>query len=559
MLFAFSVIGYVQAQNVSDPAVAKAITKCHAGTTKAQNAYGAVAAKAYKSCLDAVYSCTQLKPNDVGCLAKATFTCDKTLAKVDTAATSLRVAIEKACGATVIPFATLVDPDGSDLDVVAFDCTRYEVPALTDLGNYEDCVARAGRCLAEDLARFGTPRAEELLATIGRDLRSDFCPVPSPTATPSATPTATPVVTATATPPPTLTATPGPTATSVTPTPTGGGGGGTPTPSPTATAIAFNRVFVTSGTQSGNFGGLAAADALCQSAATGAGLGGTWVAWLSSSAADAKNRLGTARGFVRMDGAPFGDTVASITSSPHIFNAIHLDEHGVDVGTVTVWTGTDADGTKSSSTCTDWTTTSGSATTGTTGGGPDAWTARTTPTCSAPRHLYCFEIDKTATLTPTPAPGNVVFVSNGTFTPGGGTAAADSLCNGEAVAGGLSGTYVALLATSTQSAASRVVLSALNVRKDGISVGSDATLSAGGALPSGIWQTASGAYVGGGAVWTGAATPNAVGTATSTCNDWTMTTSTGGIFGLPMFADASWWNSATQNCSSAFRVYCVPQ
>ena len=542
--------------------MAKVIAKCHSATTKAQNAYGAVAAKAYKSCLDAVYACVQLKPGDIGCLSKATFTCDKSLAKVDSAATTLRVAIEKACGASEIPFATLVDPDGSDLDVVAFDCTSYQVPALNDLGNYEDCVARAGRCLAEDLARFGTPRAEELMATIGRDLRSDFCPLPPATPTPTTTSTPTPLATATATPPPTLTATPGPTATSLTPTPSATvTGTATPTPVPTATAIPFNRVFVTSATVNGNFGGLAQGDTACQTAATNGGLPGTWVAWLSDGSTDAKSRLGTARGFVRTDGAPFGDTVASITSSPQIFNTIHLDEHGADVGTVTVWTGTDTDGTKSSSTCTNWSTTSGSATTGSTGAGPDAWTNSISQTCNAARHLYCFETDKTATLTPTPAPGNLIFVTNGTFAPGPGmgTAAADALCNSEAAAAHLSGSYVALLATSTQSAASRVVLSALNVRKDGISVGSDTVLSAGGALPSGIWQTASGAYVGGGAVWTGAATPGTVGTSASTCTDWTSNSASGGIFGLPMFADASWWNSSTQMCSHAFRLYCVPQ
>ncbi len=550
------------AQSVADPKVAKTIAKCQATTTKAQTAYASVTIKAYKACLDALYSCTQLKPDDVGCLSKATFGCDKRLAKVDAAATSLRITIEKACGTAAIPFATLVDPDGADLDVVAFDCTQFEVPVLANLGDYEECLARAGRCSAEELVRFGTPRAEELLASIGRDLRSDYCPVPAPTATPSASPTATPLatLTATATPVPTPTATPGgPTATSVTPTATpGGGGGGTPTPSATATAIPFNRVFVTSGTVAANFGGLAPGDTLCQSAATSAGLAGTWVAWLSDASTDAKSRLGAARGFVRTDGTPFGDTIASIAAG-HLFHTLRLDEHGVDVGTATVWTGTDADGTKSSSTCTNWTTTSGSAETGTTGGGPDAWTARISQTCNAQRHLYCFETDKTATLTPSAAPGNTIFVSNGTFTPGGGTSAADALCDGEASAGGLSGTYVALLATSTQSAAARVVLSALNVRKDGISVGSGPTLAAGGTLPSGIWQTASGAYVGGGAVWTGATAPNVVGTAASTCNDWTSTTSTTGIFGLPMFADATWWDSGTQTCGTAFRLYCVPQ
>lgn len=558
------------AQNVGDPVVAKVITKCQAAVTKAQATYRTAATKAYKACVDAVFACVQVKPDDVGCLAKATFACDKQLAKVDGAATTLRVAVERRCGAAVIPFATLVDPDGADLDAVAFDCTHVDVPALADLGDYEDCLVRAERCAAEDLVRFGTPRAEELFAIIGRELRSAFCPVPAPTATPTATATSTPLATSTATATgatitPTPTATPtsspgGPTSTGATAT-----GGGTPNPTATATAIPFNRIFVTSATFAANFGGVAAGDTTCQTIATNAGLGGTWGAWLSDSTTDAKARLGTARGFIRIDGAPFGDTIASITTSPHIFNALHLDEHGADVGTVEVWTGTDADGTKSSTTCANWTTSlSGTAQTGSTGAGPGAWTQTAAASCGVPRHLYCFEKTKTAILTPSPAAGNTVFVTQGTFTPAaapaGGTVGADALCAAEASAASLSGTYVALLATSTQSAASRVVLSALNVRKDGIFVGSSATVSGGGPVASGIWQTAAGTYVTGPGVWTGAATPSTVGTAASTCDNWTSTSSTTGTFGRPNFTDATWWSAAQpSSCSSAFRLYCVPQ
>src|SRR5438067_1391069 len=50
-------------------------------------------------------------------------------------------------------------------------------------------------------------------------------------------------------------------------------------------------VFVTSQIYTAALGGLAGADAKCQSLATGAGLTGTYKAWLSSSSVDARDRL----------------------------------------------------------------------------------------------------------------------------------------------------------------------------------------------------------------------------------------------------------------------------
>src|SRR5947207_2454473 len=62
------------------------------------------------------------------------------------------------------------------------------------------------------------------------------------------------------------------------------------TPASTDMAVAKKRVFVTSGTWTGDLkthgggtDGLDGANKLCQGAATAAALGGTWVAWLSDS------------------------------------------------------------------------------------------------------------------------------------------------------------------------------------------------------------------------------------------------------------------------------------
>jgi len=83
---------------------------------------------------------------------------------------------------------------------------------------------------------------------------------------------------------------------------------------PRAVGTAFsakNIVFVTSTLSTpGNIGSLAAADAICTARAQAAALPGAYVAWLSSTVTSAKARLGSARGWVRVDGMPVADTVA---------------------------------------------------------------------------------------------------------------------------------------------------------------------------------------------------------------------------------------------------------
>lgn len=51
------------------------------------------------------------------------------------------------------------------------------------------------------------------------------------------------------------------------------------------------RVYISLTATNGNMGGLTGADAICQADAATAGKGGTWVAWLSTSTVNAKDRL----------------------------------------------------------------------------------------------------------------------------------------------------------------------------------------------------------------------------------------------------------------------------
>jgi hypothetical protein len=566
---------------LADPAEAKAVTNCEKNVSSAGRTFINSGFKSLKKCVDAVFACVQLKPDDPNCLPKAQSTCDKQFGALDTQAIKLELSVDKKCAEEIIPFSTLRTALAANIDAIAEDCRPYGVVVLGTLDAYKDCLLRAYQCRVGELLRFAAPRASELLGLVGRGLTTCPTPTPGPTGpTPSRTPTptktktptptrtSTPIVGPTGTTTPTPTQTVAPTATSLTPTPT-------VSPTPTATATPqFNHVFVTSTLQPGNFGGLAGADAICAARATAGGLPGTYVAWLSTAAAGAASRLGSAKGFVRPDGKPFANTVADILANK-LFYPLRIDEAGVDVtngplpsaSTVTVWTGTTKDGLLSSGqTCTDWTSSSGSGLTGRAAGGPASWTARTNSGCGTARRLYCFQTDHTTDdLVPTSTAGKIAFVSTKSFTPGPGVgiAGADALCASNATAASLPGTFKALLATTAASAASRVTLAPLYVRPDGIPIASGTTLSAGGVLDSGIWQRADGTYspATGDLAYTGAPTPASLpASAASTCDDWTATTSTAAVIGADTFADPTWWNLAsTQTCAATLAVYCLEQ
>ena len=421
-------------------------------------------------------------------------------------------------------------------------------------------------------------------------------PAPLPTATPTSTATSTATPSSTATATATLSATPTKTATatatpSATPTATKSG---TPTASATATASktatptksatptataspVFNVVFVTSAVYDGSINGamgLAGADSTCAALATSAGLPtGTYKAWLSTSTVNAVDRLGTARGFVRTDGSPFADRVSDIVSGK-ILNPLSLDQTGTDINVPLfqyAWTGTTNAGTvHGTSTCVDWTSISGTifGETGVVSGGPNAWSDRSGAlSCSDPfqGHLYCFDISHTSTLTVTPAVGRLAFVSKASFDTTKGVAGADALCQSEATAAGLTNPthFLALLSTSTASAASRFDLSAMSmpyVRPDGIKIADAATIASGTDLDSGFWQHADGSYISAFTfAWNGSAAPNAAGT--NNCTDWTTSSDmVTGIDGRTNQTDPSWWNYFDMSsCASQNSLYCLEQ
>jgi hypothetical protein len=155
-------------------------------------------------------------------------------------------------------------------------------------------------------------------------------------------------------------------------------------------------VFVTSVASQGNLGGLAGADATCQSLAAASGLFGTYRAWLSDGTASPATRFVHSPGpYQLVDGTTITANWADLTDGA-IQAPIVITEQGTVVSSPEVWTNTRADGTVNSDTrhCHDWTTVdSGAGQTGYVWANNVAdWTdTQPVSACSESHHLYCFQ------------------------------------------------------------------------------------------------------------------------------------------------------------------------
>lgn len=162
----------------------------------------------------------------------------------------------------------------------------------------------------------------------------------------------------------------------------------------------------------------------------------------------------------------------------------------------------------------------------------------------------------TAPLTITPVAGKKIFLTN---SPVMADQSADSACTASKPAG--VGTVKALRATTTTAASAVISASAKYVRPDGILVAAGSDLIA-GKLLSGIWQHGNGAYSDNLGVWTGAADLATVGTAATTCANWTSIASTDSAKWGSSSGDiaAGWWQGGSEACNNTYTfAYCVEQ
>jgi len=289
-----------------------------------------------------------------------------------------------------------------------------------------------------------------------------------------------------------------------------------------------NVVFVTTQTVvPGELGGLAAADAICQTSADQSQLPGTYIAWLSTSTTNAIDRLASSRGWVRTDGIPFADQPSDIVAGT-IWSPISLLADGTEQAFADpiVITGTTETGVLDATTCGDWTSTSGTFSGGFLTATSAGWSSANLPLdsdlCTVSARLYCFGIGNQMMVT-TPSPtGRRAFLSTNIGPIAGGVAAMDDRCRQDAAAAQLSGSYRALIATSTMTALSRFNTTGPRwVRRDGIPLApSAADLVTGFRIPLTLRADGSLGTNVNGWVWTGAE-PNMLSEMNRSCVEWT--------------------------------------
>lgn len=348
-----------------------------------------------------------------------------------------------------------------------------------------------------------------------------------------------------------------------------------------ARVFAHNVMFVTSTrTSPGALGGLTGADALCNARASDAGLQGTYVAWLSTSTVDAYTRLGTARGWVRPDGAPFVDQVADLTAG-RILYPPWIDELGVVhappdfVTSDAVVTGTARNGRGGGlNWCGDYTQVATAASAcGEVAGGTELWTdsgeGSLSPRCSCdiPTRLYCFGIDKTEPVTVPIVTGLRAFVSSA-WMPGGGLSDADAKCQADAAGAGVGGTFRALLSTTTSSAASRFAAIGEGWRRmDGLELAESRAAFMDAYLLAPLDRDASGApalygvWTGGGFGTGSGARPSDLGGAAYDCAAWTVGTNAElGGGGFTHVAGRAFFARGGSSCNATSSgLYCLEE
>lgn len=118
------------------------------------------------------------------------------------------------------------------------------------------------------------------------------------------------------------------------------------------------HAFVSSKQFNGNFGGRAGGDMRCATLAAAAGLGdaGVWKAWLSSNQINAIDLLPDDGRWCLVDDTTYVGTHADLTVGPkHAVNEFETGAQAKEAsGPAAVWTGTLANGTKSTNNCNNW-------------------------------------------------------------------------------------------------------------------------------------------------------------------------------------------------------------
>lgn len=164
----------------------------------------------------------------------------------------------------------------------------------------------------------------------------------------------------------------------------GGGDGGV--------TVGPKRAFVSSTLVTGNIGGVAGADAICNNAAKAAGLPGSYVAWISTQNTNAIDRVVANGPWQLVDGTEIAASKAALAGGnlPKQFNK---DEKGnvLPAAEDRVWTGTGPNGMFNSADCNGWGGTAGGGLVGEAEQRNGNWTSLINEACTEVNRVYCLQ------------------------------------------------------------------------------------------------------------------------------------------------------------------------
>ena len=151
-------------------------------------------------------------------------------------------------------------------------------------------------------------------------------------------------------------------------------------------------MFVSSTTYDGDdLGSALGADTQCAARASAANLSGTFMAWFSDSTTSPSLRFTQSTGPYRLLNGFVVATNYTNLSSGTIAIPIDINEFSQSVGTMTVWTGTNADGTGNATNCSDWTSTTGNGIFGSTSLTISGWSLTGFDNCMFEKPVYCVQ------------------------------------------------------------------------------------------------------------------------------------------------------------------------
>jgi hypothetical protein len=336
-----------------------------------------------------------------------------------------------------------------------------------------------------------------------------------------------------------------------------------------------NYAFISPVPVSGDLGGLAGADVLCNGWAEDAGIGGDYRALLSTDGVDARDRVTGARGWINVDRRPVADGIDEpfnrFSGGPLL--PVRLDPDGNDLLNVGVWSGSNDlglyDPLGGSTACENWESEVAMSTarfgySDVTAG----WLDRSgTLSCDLQFHLYCFQVDHSEPLDvgDFTVSGRRMFVSSGNFDTSTGIAGADALCAADVAStpelnGANVKAYLADIGTilSARFASNTKAI----VRLDGLIVAeSIADLATDGSIIHPPSLRVNG-FEFNGRVFVGATTLADIGTVGTTCDGWTDNATGNGYTYYPratLFIGARSWFDRLVACSSALPVYCLEE